>query len=271
MLVHLHLARRRNDATGAPARKKTRRFAAFLAFIMLSIVAAAALVALLINSPRPSTKWVAGPLIHSSRIAYALPLLLFGLLFLARRRLFAYFAVICLALAILSITLWARSYRQAEWLERRTESPGTAEIARSVVRAVWNAGGIRLTVVSSPWPLPPPPKIASPIDTGWYFNTDSDPRDYASDFFVPVNDWTAWGFSFYSETAPIVAHSPTDRTFHLIMPFWALTLILLILPFVWLLKTYRRMMRTARNLCPRCAYDLRATPDRCPECGAVQA
>ena len=52
------------------------------------------------------------------------------------------------------------------------------------------------------------------------------------------------------------------------MPVLLLVAPLAALPAVRLIQVRRRARRLKSNLCPACGYDLRATPARCPECGA---
>jgi hypothetical protein len=55
-------------------------------------------------------------------------------------------------------------------------------------------------------------------------------------------------------------------------PHWSVVAASGALPLLWLAagaRDRRRRLRGERNQCPSCGYDLRATPGRCPECGAT--
>jgi hypothetical protein len=52
----------------------------------------------------------------------------------------------------------------------------------------------------------------------------------------------------------------------LAVSLWVPMLAFAILP-LWLWR--RRRVTRGKGLCEACGYDLRATPERCPECGAV--
>jgi hypothetical protein len=52
-------------------------------------------------------------------------------------------------------------------------------------------------------------------------------------------------------------------------PAWAVCLVLALLPTAWVVRWRRERRRDRAGLCTKCGYDLRATPERCPECGTV--
>jgi hypothetical protein len=53
------------------------------------------------------------------------------------------------------------------------------------------------------------------------------------------------------------------------IPAWMFALASAILPAISVWRFMRNRVRRTGNICIHCGYDLRATPDRCPECGAV--
>lgn len=57
----------------------------------------------------------------------------------------------------------------------------------------------------------------------------------------------------------------------LVMPYWSLVVLFMALP-LWIgVRILRRRWDRNRGLCSSCGYELRATPERCPECGRVPA
>ena len=60
-----------------------------------------------------------------------------------------------------------------------------------------------------------------------------------------------------------------EETWMVAFPLWLPLAIFLILPAWWVIRLIRSLRRQQTGHCVVCGYDLRATPDRCPECGNV--
>jgi predicted RNA-binding Zn-ribbon protein involved in translation (DUF1610 family) len=69
-----------------------------------------------------------------------------------------------------------------------------------------------------------------------------------------------------------VSHDLHRRQRYLRGSCWAVILIFLVLPGIWFVMYRRQRLishRRRSGLCIACGYDLRASVDRCPECGAA--
>ena len=53
------------------------------------------------------------------------------------------------------------------------------------------------------------------------------------------------------------------------IPYPLAAIVLAILPAIWVYRRCFHRFGQRSGVCPSCGYDLRATPDRCPECGRV--
>jgi len=81
--------------------------------------------------------------------------------------------------------------------------------------------------------------------------------------------WGGFGFGFIN--GPEIGMDPGYNIYVLRLPDWFLMLLFARLPAGWARVIWRRRRRRKLGLCVACGYDLRATPARCPECGAESA
>ena len=107
------------------------------------------------------------------------------------------------------------------------------------------------------------------------------PRFSVSKYHTPAHDrrphrptrsltWRLFGFDVEGETFSTVISIPTRRD-SIVFPYWMAALAASVVPGVRVWRAARRSRDRWRGRCARCGYDLRATPERCPECGSAVA
>jgi hypothetical protein len=139
--------------------------------------------------------------------------------------------------------MWVRSYRAADafgW------SWQTGAIAAGSANGRLRLSSLRLrdgSYYTPPW------------FTHSHYPATSDPPSNR----MPTT-WRNLGFGFERNGPP-----NTWSEWVLLIPFWAILIATAAPPLLYL--RWRRRQPEGEIRCPVCNYDLRATPDRCPECG----
>ena len=179
-----------------------------------------------------------------------------------KRWLFHIVAASSLLLCIASAFLWVRSFRATDIVSRlytqriaggiqyrsRQLLSGRGGVAFSLrhgVRTVSDERDILLANYEFRHEITPPYDSIFP-------NTHNDP------------EWLWRGF----QVMRFVPNPKSDqRGATVTVPYWALIGLGAIAPTLSLWRF--RQSRPLRGHCPSCGYDLRASPERCPECGAA--
>ena len=155
-------------------------------------------------------------------------------------------------LLVAVLALWVRSQQQYEWLTHVRPGRQTTIVSgkgRIVLHSIGDTD-VPIWPGTRGWALSPEP----PNGDGWAI----------SHIASAVRTHRFFGFE-HTDIGSVA--TPTRRLTILAIPYWSLALPPLIPPAVALARARRRRRRLRDHRCLQCGYDLRATPDRCPECG----
>jgi hypothetical protein len=162
-----------------------------------------------------------------------------------------------LVLCVVTVALWVRSYHRMDSYKKVDIDAGrflNVVSLRGGVQVAWAGGGYAPEPTGGWETFRRVPPSDWQVLTGSGTQTD---RSFAG-FRLATGDLGGGSMPFWSARVPYLAPAAA----------------LMLLPAWWgrqRFRGYRRDRRRAANLCPACGYDLRATPDRCPECGTIPA
>jgi hypothetical protein len=187
--------------------------------------------------------------------------------------------VLSLVLCVATVGLWVRSYWRSDALVRVIHnadhrlSPGEQFIVRSkgVCSARGHFGALSSNIVMEGPGVSLFADASARYDRnfrpGWRYDGDA-PDGHISSAMMRGS---RFGFkierSRQKQAAPPRLSSIASDDRIVMVPCWLVVLVTGLLPVRFAYKVARA--HAPPGLCRKCGYDLRATPDRCPECGTI--
>jgi hypothetical protein len=177
-----------------------------------------------------------------------------------RRRKFAMLAGISLVLFVGTLGLWIESEFAScggFWVDSTTQ-----------IQIECGGGEVSFTVCELQSPLGPASPEIHFFRLSYRFGAVSWGRQCVHYAGRALRLWDQLGFHFLYHANQVTWSVP--GTISLVsIPLWLPAATFSVSPIIWLAQTRLRRYRGRNNLCPTCGYDLRATPERCPECGTI--
>jgi hypothetical protein len=180
-----------------------------------------------------------------------------------RGRVFTLASALSLLLCAAACALWVRSYFADDCVGyARNAADG---LHRRVLAVEASDGQVWLTWWSRDYTATANARDAATRrglpKAGWFYLRSGPLSGAAADNSL----LESMGFHFWLRE-PVTA---LDTSSEVGAPFWAVALACLAAPVLWFRQARRGHARRRAGLCARCGYDLRASPQRCPECGAA--
>lgn len=189
--------------------------------------------------------------------------------YVMRRRLLNIVAALSLLLWAAAMVLWARSYRGTDVIGRRgLPTVGEAFIQQPFHQVASSSGRIRIQS-GQQTTYPPPEFLTRPQRNAplWSWGLGLGPNYLTSAEPQVRSFWNRLGFGVYSGGSGSSFHD--EHCEGVMVPWYSVALLLALGPLAWLVSARRQRRRRRAGWCLACGYDLRASPERCPECGTA--
>ena len=178
--------------------------------------------------------------------------------------------VLSMLLFLATALLWAACWRWPYAVSTEVAEIPTALTWKSerVEQAAWILSARGAFCFRFHWKSGKPSVPLGP--RSWSISPVERPKPYAELYDHP-SVWNRLGFAFATfSPGGSFFYSSAGRAAHgciLQVPCWFLAALTALLPSRRLATRWRAARRRKAGLCPHCGYDLRASKDRCPECG----